>query len=251
MIKLLSFSLILISLATFGSCRRQDAGVVTVALPEKFTTFDTLTTIKNDSSAERVRSLMFNSLVKKNEAYDYVGDLAKNIATSDDGLTVTFTLQDGVKFHNGKELTSADVKYTLDKLFESKGFKSAPFFDSVPDEKAPADGKTAKMKSVPQITSIEVPDAKTVVIKVTRPALKNQLLSNLVAIPIIAEGTAEQQKDSPVGTGPFKFVSYDSSQGIVDLAFALAEGGKNRLPRELLQQEKNDQERQRHPNQET
>ena len=47
---------------------------------------------------------MFNSLVKKDENFDYVGELAKEIKTSEDGKVITFVLQDGVKFHNGRSL---------------------------------------------------------------------------------------------------------------------------------------------------
>ena len=175
-----------------------------MALPESFSTLDTLTSTASDSAAERVRNLMFNSLVKKNENFEYVGDLASDIKTSEDGKTITLTLRDGVKFHNGKDFTSADVKYTFDKLFESKGYKSGAFFDTV-------DGK-----QVPHINSLETPDPKTVVFAVGRPALANQLLSNLVAIPIIAEGTADQQRTNPIGTGPFKFVVFDQSQNTVE-----------------------------------
>lgn len=188
-----------------GSCRRTGSEYVTVALPESFSTLDTLTSTASDSAAERVRNLMFNSLVKKNENFEYVGDLASNIATSEDGKTITFTLREGVKFHNGNDFTSVDVKYTFDKLFESKGYKSGAFFDTV-------DGK-----QVPHISSLEMPDPKTVVFTVGRPALANQLLSNLVAIPIIADGTADQQKTNPIGTGPFKFVAFDQSQNTVEL----------------------------------
>lgn len=48
---------------------------------------------------------MFNSLVKKNEKFDYVGELASDIKRSDDNVTFTFTLHDGVKFHDGRALT--------------------------------------------------------------------------------------------------------------------------------------------------
>ncbi len=58
----------------------------------------------------------------------------------------------------------------------------------------------------------------TVVFTVTRPALRNQLLANLVAIPIIPTGSVDGQKDKPIGSGPFKFVSFDASQNIVELA---------------------------------
>lgn len=225
--------------ATASTCRQRTSEAVTVALPEKFTAFDTLTSTASDVAAERVRNLMFNSLVKKNENFDYVGELAKEINTSGDGKVITFILHDGVKFHNGKIFTSADVKYTFDELFKSNGFKSGAFFDTVPVDKSDAPAaassgsdsspinantKTAapsksepKTKRVPHILSIETPDPLTVIFTVTRPALRNQLLSNLVAIPIIPEGTVDQQKDQPVGSGPFKFVAFDVSQNIVEL----------------------------------
>ncbi len=148
---------------------------------------------------------MFNSLIKKNERFEYVGELASSVETSEDGQTITLKLRENVKFHNGKTFTSADVKYTFEKLFNSKGYKSGAFFD------------TENGKRVAHITALETPDEMTVVFKVSRPALKNQLLSNLVAIPVVPEGTAETQKDSPVGSGPFKFVSFDSSQNMVEL----------------------------------
>jgi peptide/nickel transport system substrate-binding protein len=220
---------LLFVLAASLSCRRASSDFVTIALPEKFTTLDTLTSTGSDSAADRVRNLIFNTLVKKNDSFDYIGELAKEINVSPDNLVITFVLQDNVKFHNGKAFTSADVKYTFDELFKSNSFKSKAFFDTVPvsggaETKPVANSnenvakEEPKTKAVAHITSIETPDPKTVVFTVTRPALKNQLLSNLVAIPIIPEGTVGQQKDSPVGSGPFKFVSFDPSQNIVELS---------------------------------
>ena len=112
------FILLLFLAAIFSfSCRRNSSEYVTVALPESFSTLDTLTSTASDAAAERIRNLIFNSLVRKDANFDYVGELASDIKTSEDGKTVTFTLRDGVKFQNGKDLTSADVKYTFDKLF--------------------------------------------------------------------------------------------------------------------------------------
>lgn len=224
--------LIVLCIVTIAStCRRHaDANVVTVALPEKFTTLDTLTTTASDASAERLKTLIFNSLVRKDENFDYVGDLASSITPSADGSKITFVLRDSVKFHNGKDLTSADVKYTFDQLFASNGYKAGAFFDTVPDadskpvaSPAAANANAAKpaelkTKRVPHITSIETPDGKTIVFGIGRPSLRAQFLSNLVAIPIIPEGSVAQQKDNPVGTGPFKFASFDASQNIVELA---------------------------------
>ena len=226
-------------LVTSLSCRRNNTEYVTIALSEKFTTLDTLTSAASASADDRVRNLIFNTLVRKNESFDYVGELANEITVSPDGMTVTFKLRDNVKFHNGKAFTSADVKYTFDELFKSNSFKSKAFFDTVPlgksdaasePNRAPAatpngnanaaqkPAEEPKTKSVAHIVSLETPDPQTVVVTVTRPALKNQLLSNLVAIPIIPEGTVAQQKDSPVGSGPFKFVNNDQSQNILELA---------------------------------
>ena len=233
LIVLFLFSLTL----SFGGCRRNNSEFVTVALPEKFTTFDTLTTTQSDAAAERVRSIIFNTLVRKDEHFNYVGELAKDIKVSDDGLTVTLSLRDGIKFHDGKEFSSADVKYTFDELFKANGYKAGAFFDTVPvagsasntqpASPSPANGNLGaaqKTDAPPQtqrvahITSLETPDAKTVVFKVTRPALANQLLSNLVAVPIVSQGAIGQLKDQPIGTGPYKFVSFDASQNIVELA---------------------------------
>ncbi len=188
------------------SCRTRSTEFVTVALSEKFSTLDTLTTTASDAAAERVRNLMFNSLVKKNEKFEYVGELAQEIKPSEDGKVITFILRDGVKFHNGKNFTSADVKYTFDELFKSSSYKSGAFYDTVDGQKTP------------HIVSLETPDPKTVVVTLSRASLQNQLLSNFVAIPIIPEGTVSQQASQPVGSGPFKFVSFDQSQNIVELA---------------------------------
>ncbi len=202
------FIILFLSVLIFSvSCRTRNNEYVTIALPDKFSSFDTLTSDKSDAAAERVRNLMFNSLVKKNEKFDYVGELAKEIKPSEGGKVITFVLRDGVKFHNGKEFTSADVKYTFDKLFTTaNAYKAGAFYETIGDKKTP------------HIASIDAPDAKTVVFTLSRASLQNQLLSNLVAVPIIAEGTVEQQKSAPVGSGAFKFVGFDASQNIVELA---------------------------------
>jgi peptide/nickel transport system substrate-binding protein len=209
---ILFLAIISVLTITFG-CRGTNNGAVTLALSDKFSGLDTISTTSPDAAADRIRNLMFNSLVKKNENFEYVGELG-DFRVSEDGLTITFTLRDNIKFHNGKPLTSADVKYTFDALFQANGYKGASFFDSKPD---PIDPKKT-IRGDGHITSIETPDAKTIVFKVLRSALVNQTLANFVAIPIIQQDSLEQQKTTPIGTGPFKFVKFDQTNNIVELA---------------------------------
>ena len=77
--------LVLSFFATASNCRKRNSDIVTVAMPENFSTFDTLTTVKSDAAAERVKNLMFNSLVRKDANFDYVGELASEINISGDG----------------------------------------------------------------------------------------------------------------------------------------------------------------------
>jgi peptide/nickel transport system substrate-binding protein len=217
MIKKLLLLLMTITILTAAAQMQTEVQTkpVTIVLTEKFGGLDTLSRTAIDAAAERVRTLIYNSLVKKNERFEYTGELG-DFVINDDDLTVTFMLRDSVRFHNGKLLTSEDVKYTFDVLFRSNGAKAGSFYDSVPDKTN--DGRN---KRVAHLKSIETPDERTIVFKVTRPELVNQLLSNLTWIPIIPAGTIEQQKTAPVGTGAFKFVSFDSVNSFVALeAFA-------------------------------
>lgn len=208
------FLLLLTGLLFTISCRERQSDVVTIALSEKFNSLDTLTSGSNTAADDRVRNLLFNALVKKNEKYEYVGELG-DYKIGDDNLTITFTLKDNIKFHNGATLSSADVKYTFDSMLQSSGTKQGSFYDSVPDETDPEKKKSKRVSHFAE--PIAAPDAKTIVFKVTRPELVNQLLSNLVTIPIIPTGSLEQLQTAPVGTGPFKLVSFDSLNNTVML----------------------------------
>lgn len=189
-------------LLTSTTCRRRSDAFV-IVLSDNIKTIDPIGSPSVDAASERVRVLMFNSLVKKNEQFDYVPELASNIQRSEDELTFTFTLRDGVTFHDGRPFTSADAKYTLDTVLANTFAKSASFFE----------GAGANRKAY--VKSVEAPDARTLVITLNSPW--TGLLPNLVPIAIIPKDSYESQKTHPLGTGPFKFKSYDQSQQVVDL----------------------------------
>ncbi len=183
-------------------CRRTSNTFV-IALGDNIRTIDPIGSPSVDAASERVRTLIFNSLVRKDEKFDYVGDLASDIKLSEDNLTFTFTLRDGVKFHDGRLFTSADAKYTLDLVFSSNFAKSASFFE----------GSGENRKSY--VRSVEAPDPATLVITTVKPW--TGLLSNLVPVAIIPKDSYESQKTHPLGTGFYRFLSYDNSQQVVDL----------------------------------
>ena len=191
-----------------SACRRQ-GGVFVIALSDPIRTIDPIGAASTEAAPERVRVLIFNSLVKKDEKFDYVPELASKIDRSEDGLNFTFGLRDGVTFHDGRPFTSADAKYTIDTLLANDFGKSASFF-------APSTNTAAKSSKGPSyVSSVEATDPHTLIIRLTTEW--TGLLSNLVAIPMIPKDSYESQKTHPLGTGPFKFKSYDSSQQVVDV----------------------------------
>lgn len=198
--------LIVISLliVPLGCRRSTGAGApFVIALGDSIRTIDPIGSPSVDAASERVRTLIFNTLVKKDERFDYSGELASDIKRSDDGLTYTFTLHDGIKFHDGRVLSSADVKYTLDLVFSSDFAKSASFYKGTGGEKRS------------YIRSVEAPDSRTVVVTLIEPWVG--LLSNLVPVAIIPKDSYESQKTHPLGTGAFKFIRYDNVQQVCDV----------------------------------
>ena len=155
-------------------------------------------------------SLMFNSLVKKNEKFEYVADLASNIQRSDDGLTFTFTLRDGVTFHDGRPFTSADAKYTLDTVLANTFAKSASFFE----------GAGANRNGY--IKSVEAPDARTLVIRLNKQW--TGLLPNLVPIAHHSQRQLRITEDASAWHRPLQIQELRS----------IAAGGRSRSESELL-----------------
>ena len=124
-----------------------------------------------------------------------IGDLATEWKISPDGLTYTFKIHPGVKFHDGSPLTAADVKASYDKIiFPPQGVRSV------------------RKNAYTAVSAVEAPDATTVVFKLKFPSAS--LLANL-ASPwnvIFPKKYLDQDpnyfKTHVIGSGPFKFKAY-------------------------------------------
>ncbi|WP_299147353.1 ABC transporter substrate-binding protein [uncultured Tateyamaria sp.] len=124
-----------------------------------------------------------------------VPGLAASWEISDDGLTYTFALREGVTFHDGTTMDAEDVKFTFDRILAE---------DSANAQKALFEG----------ITNVEVVDPQTV--RMTLGTPNGNMLFNLAwgDAVIVAPETIENIKQQPIGTGPFKFDSWTQGDKI-------------------------------------
>jgi peptide/nickel transport system substrate-binding protein len=148
-----------------------------------------------DAYSEHVDGLIFSSLVGRDANMKVIPDLAESWDMPDP-VTYIFHLRRGVKFHDGRPLTSADAKYTLDTVI------SGPL-------------KTPKRQTYKLVTSVETPDDGTLVIRLSEPYAS--LLWNLSSpgIGIVPRGSGAEMAQHPIGTGPFRFVSAATDEEIV------------------------------------
>jgi peptide/nickel transport system substrate-binding protein len=151
--------------------------------------------IGTDAYSAHLDGLIFSSLVAHDEHMEIVPDLADRWETPD-ALTYVFHLHPGVKFHDGRPLTSADVKFTFDSILSGAV-------------------KTAKRGAFRLVTSVETPDDATVVFHLREPFAS--FLWNLTrpGVGIVPRGSGPEMSQHPVGTGPFRFVSMTTDEEIV------------------------------------
>jgi peptide/nickel transport system substrate-binding protein len=141
---------------------------------------------------------VYDTLVQPDEDLQFEGALAEDWEVSDDQLTWTFTLREGVTWHNGRELTADDVVYSYERIMAE----------------ATAAANAWRFAAVEEVSA---PDDLTVEIRVSEPS--PNLLANIGAFKGMAIVPQEIVEDDtigsePVGTGPFRFVSYTEGSSI-------------------------------------
>ncbi len=162
-----------------------DRSAVTVGISQDLDSLDPHKALSAGTS--EVLFNLFEGLMKAAPDGGVIPAVAERYEMSADGKTYTFTLRQGVTFHNGSAVTLEDVLYSLQRCAgaENGGTPLIPTFSNVASIAADGEGR--------------------VVVTLTEPSL--EFLNSMTAA-IIPQGTGDSQAASPVGTGPFAFVSY-------------------------------------------
>ncbi|MFD0871838.1 MULTISPECIES: ABC transporter substrate-binding protein [Paenibacillus] len=168
----------------------KEGGTVVVAVPQDPDFLDPHLAVA--SGTQEMMFNVFEGLLKPNERGEVQPAIAQSYEISDDGLTYTFKLREGVKFHNGNPVTAEDVQYSYERLMgKDSGKPLSTAFGNV--------------------ESVEIVDSQTIAVKLK--ANDVSFLSYLTAA-ILPEGY-EDQNTAPIGAGPFKFVEYAPNQRLV------------------------------------
>jgi peptide/nickel transport system substrate-binding protein len=140
-------------------------------------------------------SNVFEGLTRFASDGSIIPGLAQSWVISDDGLTYTFKLAEGVTFHDGTTMDAEDVKFSLDRARAE-------------------DSANAQKALFASIADVEAVDASTV--KITLSAPNGSLLFNLAwgDAVIVAPESIENIKQAPVGTGAFKFANWVQGDNI-------------------------------------
>ncbi|MGE0008614.1 MAG: ABC transporter substrate-binding protein [Parvibaculaceae bacterium] len=141
-------------------------------------------------------------------------DLAESYAVSADGLTYTFKLRPGVRFHNGRSMDSRDVKYSLERAVSPKTQSpGSGYFSAILGYDDLVAGKAQ------ELSGVKTPDDRTVEITLTRP---DATFLHLMAINFSYVVPREEVEKAgtnwarqPVGTGSFRMVEWTSGQKLV------------------------------------
>jgi len=148
-----------------------------------------------DSQSERIGELIYDPLVRKDDHFN----LQPWLATSwerPDALTWVFHLRSGVRFHDGKPLTAADVAWSIRSMTDGTIL-------------------TGKGDAFKDVASVSVNDPLTLVLHMSKP--NQSLLFNLSdgLFGVVENGAGRDEGLHPVGTGPFRFVGQVQDKEVV------------------------------------
>jgi len=205
-----------LALAHGGPAAAQEGGFggeMVVTYKDDISTFDPA--IGYDWQNWSMIKSLFDGLMDYNPGTtELIPDLAESYTISEDGLVYTFKLRPGVKFHNGRELTSTDIKYSIERSVDpATQSPGQGFFWQIKGFDEMAAGDAA------ELTGITTPDDQTVVIELSQPdATFLQIVAINFAFAVPREEVEKYGPDfgrNPVGTGAYKMTEWTLGQRVV------------------------------------
>lgn len=168
----------------------------------------------SDIYSRSVAQQIFDGLVQFDHTLAISPALAQFWKASRDGLTWTFTLRKGVKFHHGREVTADDVVYSLTRILDPKTKSGAA--DLFINIKGAREFKEGRAKSVAGLVAL---DRHTVQVTLDEAPVPFVSLLAVGHAKIVPKDVVEREGDAfgthPIGTGPFKFVRWERGREIV------------------------------------
>jgi peptide/nickel transport system substrate-binding protein len=193
--------------ASAGMAQQSPANRLVVALNADIRSLEP--GVNRDTNTDTVIHQIFETLVAYRTDLDVGPALADSWTVSDEGKSYTFKLRDGALFHNGKPVTSAEVKWTWDRLIGGKAWACASIFG----------GRTGA-----KVLAVETPDPQTVIFKLERAsALFLSQLANIQCHVVAAHPDSvdgEGKWAMPIGTGPLKLKEWRRAEYILLEKFA-------------------------------
>ena len=174
-----------------GDKAEEDSSKITVGIPQDIDSLDPH--IAEGAGTREVLFNVFEGLVKPDENGNLNPAVASEYTISDDGLMYTFTLRDGIKFHNGNPVTVEDIKYSIDRC-------------------AGAGEDEALVSAFSNVESTNIIDDTHVEINLKEA--DTDFLSYLTTA-IIPNNSADTIETNPIGTGPYMYVSRSPQENIV------------------------------------
>jgi len=167
-----------------------------------------------DVFSRSVAQQIFDGLVQFDQTLTITPALAQRWTASRDGLSWTFTLRKGVRFHHGRELTADDVVYSFTRLLDPK-LKSgaADLFLGI---RGAQEFREGKAKEVAGLAALDRHTVQVTLTEALTPFVSVLAVGHAKIVPRdIVEQEGENFGTRPVGTGPFRFVRWDRGKEIV------------------------------------
>ena len=166
---------------------------ITIGIPQDLDSL--VPSLSQGAGTQEILYNIYEGLYKPDSEGNLVPAVASDYTMSEDGLVYTFTLRDGIKFHNGNPVTVEDVKYSIE---------TCP---------GPHGGEPV-ISAFSNIESVEAPDDGTVVITLKESSSPFMAILSTVEAAIVP-ADADDLQTNPVGTGPYRFVSRSLQENVV------------------------------------